>query len=256
MEHEGSIAIVTGGAGGIGAATCAALAREGARVVVADVDEARAATVATALGAERAIAAAVDVTRLESVKALFGRAEQRFGPVTVLINNAGRDVLEPFLDNDPKLWRELVDINLFGQVHCARAFLEAARERRGAGGPGGRIVNVGSDAARVGSSGEAIYSAAKGGVIALTKTLAREAAKLEVAVNCVCPGLTDTPLLDSFRKGPRGDKWVDAVVSTIPLRRPARPEEIAEVLVFLASRRASYVTGQVLSVNGGLTMVG
>jgi 2-hydroxycyclohexanecarboxyl-CoA dehydrogenase len=246
MEHAGTIAVVTGGAGGIGAATCRALAREGARVCVADLDGARAAALAAELG-EAAIAVAVDVSALESVRALFDECAKRLGAPTVLINNAGWDRLEPFLDNDPLLWRKLVDVNLFGQIHCARAFLEARR----AAGAGGRMVNVASDAARVGSSGEAVYSAAKGGVLALTKTLAREAARLGVAVNCVCPGLTETPLLDGFKR-----EWVDAVVKTIPLKRAARPEEIAEVICFLASARASYVTGQVLSVNGGLTMVG
>ncbi|HJZ87354.1 MAG TPA: SDR family oxidoreductase [Polyangia bacterium] len=248
MEHTESIAVVTGGAGGIGAATCRVLVREGARVVVADVDAERARALAAELG-ERAIAETVDVTALDSARRLFGRVRERLGaPANVLINNAGFDVLEPFLENDPALWRKLVDVNLFGQIHCARAFLETAQ--------GGRIVNIGSDAGRTGSGGEAVYSAAKGGVIALTKTLARESARLGVAVNCVCPGLTETALLDSFRRSPRGPKWLEAVVATIPMRRSGRPDEIAEVISFLASARASYITGQILSVNGGLTMVG
>jgi 2-hydroxycyclohexanecarboxyl-CoA dehydrogenase len=244
MEHAGTIAFVTGGAGGIGAATCRVLAREGARVVIADVDGARAAAIAAETGGRPEV---VDVTALDSVRAAFARVREHFGaPPNVLVNNAGFDVLQPFLENDPALWRRLIDVNLFGQIHCARVFLEMTR--------GGRIVNIGSDAGRAGSGGEAVYSAAKGGVIALTKTLAREAAKQGVAVNCICPGLTETPLLDSFRQA--RPKWIDAVLPAIPMRRSGRPEEIAEVISFLASERASYVTGQILSVNGGLTMVG
>lgn len=261
MEHEGTVAVVTGGAGGIGAATCRVLAREGARVVVADLDRERAAATAREIGEDRAHGELVDVTSLDSAKALFAAAEARFGPVNVLINNAGWDKLQPFLDNEPDLWRKVLDINLLGQIHCSRAFLESVQARKnrgdaGSGKPGGRMVNIGSDAARVGSSGEAVYSAAKAGVVAFTKTLAREAAKLGVQVNCVCPGLTETPLLDSFRQGPRGPGWVDAVIATIPMRRAGRPEEVAEVISFLASPRALYVDGQVISVNGGLTMVG
>ncbi len=262
MEHEGTVAVVTGGAGGIGAATCRVLAREGARVVVADLDRERAAATAREIGEDRAHGEPADVTSLDSARALFAAAEARFGPVNVLVNNAGWDKLQPFLDNEPALWRKILDINLLGQIHCARAFLERVQvrksqgERVGSGKSGGRMVNIGSDAARVGSSGEAVYSAAKAGVVAFTKTLAREAAKLGVQVNCVCPGLTETPLLESFRQGPRGPGWVDAVIATIPMRRAGRPEEVAEVISFLASSRALYVDGQVISVNGGLTMAG
>jgi 2-hydroxycyclohexanecarboxyl-CoA dehydrogenase len=269
MEHQGTVAVVTGGAGGIGAATCRVLAREGARVAVADIDLGRAEALAAQLnlpgtsaptsarpslpGAlgdpapadSRAVALAVDVTSLDSVRAMLARAGERLGAVTVLVNNAGWDQLGSLLDSDPALWHRIIDVNLHGQLHGARAFLELVRAR---GTPGGRLVNVGSDAGRLGAGGEAVLSAARGGVIALTRSLAREGARLDVAVNCVCPGLTDATPPDLLRQAPPVEHALDA----IPLKRPARPEEIAEAISFLASTRASYITGQALSVDGGL----
>jgi 2-hydroxycyclohexanecarboxyl-CoA dehydrogenase len=234
------VALVTGAASGIGAAVARGLDAAGARVVVADRDLPGAEAVAARLthgAAER-----VDVAEQASVDAL----RDAVGPVDIVVNAAGWDRVEPFTDNDPQLWEQLVAINYLGVVRVARAFLDPMLER-GAG----RIVNVASDAGRVGSSGEAVYSGAKGGVIAFTKSLAREAARSRITVNCVCPGPTDTPLFATLPEGIRA-----ALIRAIPFRRLATPEEVAEAVLFFASDRAGFVTGQVLSVSGGLTMAG
>src|SRR5947207_12992295 len=212
---EDKIAIVTGGGQGIGKAIAGKLAAEGATVVVTDLDEATAKATADALPG--AVAIRADVTDRQGVQAMVGRVVEQFGRVDVLVNNAGWDKASSFVDSDPADWDRAIAVNLYGVLHTCKAVLPLMAERGS-----GAVVNLGSDAGRVGSSGEAVYSAAKGGVIALSKTLAREAARLRVAVNCVCPGLTETPLLDSFRQGPRGPGWVDAAVATIPLRRGGR----------------------------------
>ena len=240
---EDKIAIVTGAGQGIGRAIADKLAAEGATVVVTDLDEASAKQ--TAAGLPGAVAIRADVTDRHDVQAAVDRVMQQFGRVDVLVNNAGWDKASPFVDSDPADWDRAIAVNLYGVLHTCRAVLPIM-----AGQGGGAVVNLGSDAGRVGSSGEAVYSAAKGGVIAFTKSLAREMARHQVRVNCVCPGPTDTALFASFA----GPKLREALTKAIPFRRLGQPADVANVVAFLASDEAAFVTGQTLSVSGGLTM--
>jgi 2-hydroxycyclohexanecarboxyl-CoA dehydrogenase len=249
MNLNDKIALVTGAGSGIGKAIATRLAECGATTIVTDLRPEAAQEVADALISRglKARAQALDVcdaAQVAEVKETL--AGEGLSP-NVIVNNAGWDRLEPFLKNTPDFWRKVVDINFMGPVTVTRAFLDPMIES----GKGGRIVNISSDAGRVGSSGETIYAGAKGAVIAFTKSLAREMARYSINVNCVCPGPTDTPL---FHANP--EKVNEALVRAIPFRRVARPEEIAGPVAFFASDEASYVTGQVLSVSGGLTMVG
>jgi len=237
------IAIVTGAGQGIGKAIAEKLAAEGATVVVTDLDEAAARKTATALPA--AVAIAADVTDRQGVQSMADRVLQQFGRIDVLVNNAGWDKASPFVDSDPADWDRAIAVNLYGVLHTCKAVLPIM-----AGQASGAVVNLGSDAGRVGSSGEAVYSAAKGGVIAFTKSLAREMARHQVRVNCVCPGPTDTALFASFA----GPKLREALTRAIPFQRLGQPADIANVVAFLASDEASFVTGQTISVSGGLTM--
>jgi 2-hydroxycyclohexanecarboxyl-CoA dehydrogenase len=243
----GKVVLVTGAARGIGAGIARAAAEAGAAVALGDVAERTVREAAAALGA-RAVPLVMDVSDARSVRAAVDEAEARLGPIDVLVNNAGIDVIGPFLDSSEETWERLWAVNLKGTLLATRAVLHGmvARER-------GRIVNLGSDAGRVGSSGEAVYSATKGGVIAFTKTLAREVARHGVTVNCVCPGPTDTALLEQVRE--YDEKLHASLARAIPLRRLGRPEDVAAAVVFLASDAAAYITGQTLSVSGGLTMV-
>jgi 2-hydroxycyclohexanecarboxyl-CoA dehydrogenase len=240
---EDKIAIVTGAGQGIGRAIADKLAAAGATVVVTDLDEASAKQ--TAAGLPGAVAIRADVTDRQDVQAAVDRVMQQFGRVDVLVNNAGWDKASPFVDSDPADWDRAIAVNLYGVLHTCRAVLPIM-----AGQGGGAVVNLGSDAGRVGSSGEAVYSAAKGGVIAFTKSLAREMARHQVRVNCVCPGPTDTALFASFA----GPKLREALTKAIPLRRLGQPADVANVVAFLASDQATFVTGQTISVSGGLTM--
>lgn len=243
---DDKVAIVTGAGRGIGRGIAEKLAAEGATVVATDVDEASAAETAAALG-HGALGLAADVASRESVDTMVGTVRERHGRIDVLVNNAGWEKAGPFLDSDPADWDRIIAINLYGVLHTSKAVLPIMIDQGG-----GRVVNVASDAGRVGSSGEAVYSAAKGGVIAFTKTTAREMARHQVAVNCVCPGPTDTALFAAFTED--NPKLRDALVKAIPLRRLAQPADLANAVAFLASDEAAYITGQTLSVSGGLSM--
>jgi 2-hydroxycyclohexanecarboxyl-CoA dehydrogenase len=246
--------VVTGGGGGIGGATCRRFAREGARVAVFDVRLEAAEEVAAAIGAEagQARAFACDITDRASVDAAIDATGRELGPIAVLINNAGWDVFRPFTETEPAQWERLIAINLTGALHMHHAVLPGMVARRD-----GRIVNIASDAARVGSSGEAVYAACKGGIVALSKTLAREHARHGITVNVVCPGPTDTALFEDYKQGAGNPaKLVEAFTRAIPLGRIGRPEDLPGAILFFASDDAAFVTGQVLSVSGGLTMAG
>jgi 2-hydroxycyclohexanecarboxyl-CoA dehydrogenase len=246
MELQGRTIVVTGGASGIGRATAFLLAANGARVIVGDVDEA---------GGQAAAAEAVvqklafeylplDLVERPSIDAFVGAVHRLQEPVDGLVNAAGWDRIEPFLDNPVEMWDRVVAINLMGPIYLTRGLL-SAMARAGKG----KIVNISSDAGRVGSMGETVYAAAKGGVIAFTKSLAREMARYRINVNCVCPGPTDTPL---FQRQP--ERMREALTRAIPFRRIAQPQEIAEAVRFFLGPGSDYITGQVLSVSGGLTM--
>jgi 2-hydroxycyclohexanecarboxyl-CoA dehydrogenase len=243
---DGKIAIVTGAGRGIGRGIAEKLAAEGATVVATDVDEATANDTAASLAGD-ALGLTCDVASRASVDAMVAAVRDRFGRIDVLVNNAGYDKVGPFVDSDPADWDRIIGINLYGVLNTSKAVLPIM-----VGQGGGRVVNLASDAGRVGSSGEAVYSAAKGGIIAFTKTTAREMARHQVAVNCVCPGPTDTALFASVTED--NPKLRDALIKAIPLRRLAQPADLANAVAFLASDEAAYITGQTLSVSGGLSM--
>jgi 2-hydroxycyclohexanecarboxyl-CoA dehydrogenase len=240
------IALVTGGAGGIGRAICLALADEGHAVAVADLRGADAEETADTI--PRATAVELDVTDSRSVAEAIRRVANELGPVAIAVNNAGWDELRPFLETDEDFWNSVIEINFKGCLRVTHAVLPGMVERGF-----GRVVNIGSDAGRVGSSMEAVYSGAKGGVIAFTKTVAREVARSGVTANVVSPGPTRTPMLEAMAER-GGEKLVDSLTRAVPMRRLGEPEDVAAAVAFLASERAGFITGQTLSVSGGLTM--
>lgn len=247
---SGRTALVTGGGGGIGRAVVLALAEAGCAVAVGDLREDTGAQVAAEVQSAggHALALVLDVTDSGSVGRGFAAAEAELGAVDVLVNCAGWDEFKAFTDTDEAFWRRVIAINYEGVLRTTQAVLAGMAERGS-----GRIVNVSSDAARVGSAQESIYAGAKAGVIAFTKTIAREVARRGVTANVVCPGPTDTPMLTAMA-GEDGERLVAALERAVPMRRLGRPEEVAAAVAFLASEEASYITGQTLSVSGGLTM--
>jgi 2-hydroxycyclohexanecarboxyl-CoA dehydrogenase len=245
-------AIVTGGGRGIGRAIALALARDGRSVAVADLlgDEARAVAAEIANDGGSAIAVELDVTDPASVERGIELAEGSLGGLEILVNNAGWDELRPFVDTDEAFWERVLDVNFKGALRMTHALLPGMVEREF-----GRIVSIGSDAGRVGSSLESVYSGAKAGVIAFTKTIAREAARAGVTANTVCPGPTDTPMLAGIvAVHEDAERVIGAMTRAVPMRRLAQPEEVAAAVAFFASEQAGYITGQTLSVSGGLTM--
>jgi 2-hydroxycyclohexanecarboxyl-CoA dehydrogenase len=251
---KGKVAVITGGSRGIGFAAASRFLREGAHLAVADLrgDATEHLRLVGQKAGSRLLFVKADVRRFSEVRAVGKKVLAELGGIDIWVNNAGWDRITPFLSTSPEDWAKVVEINLMGVVHGTRVALEAMVERN----KGGAIVNVASDAGRVGSSGEAVYSGAKGGVVAFTKAVAREVAQHGIRVNCVCPGPTETPLLAENFGTEEGSRVIEAIKRGIPFRRLGRPEEISAAIRFLASEEASYITGQVLSVNGGLNMVG
>lgn len=251
---KGKVTVVTGGASGIGRAIALRLAEEGAHPVIFDIDEVGAARVADEAkhAGGKAHVRRCDITDYESVQAAVDSTEADIGPIDCLVNNAGWDLPMNFLDTDPEFWHKVIAINLMGPIHLHHAVVARMAER-GAG----CVVNIASDAGRVGSSGEAVYSACKGGVIAFTKTLAREVTRRGIRLNVVCPGPTDTPLFDAFKaSSDDGERLAQGLERAIPMRRLGRPDDYPGVVAFLLSDDAGYITGQTISVSGGLTMHG
>lgn len=250
----GKTVIVTGGAGGIGSATARRFGAEGAKVAIFDLNLEAGQKVADEITAAGGQAAAfkVDITDRVSVDAGVAGVQQQLGPIDVLVNNAGWDVFKPFTKTVPQEWDKLIAINLVGALNLHHAVLPGMVERKY-----GRIVNVASDAARVGSSGEAVYAACKGGLVSFSKTLAREHARHNITLNVVCPGPTDTALLAGVAEGaPNPEKLIEAFTKAIPLGRLGQPDDLASAIAFFGSDEAAFITGQVISVSGGLTMNG
>jgi 2-hydroxycyclohexanecarboxyl-CoA dehydrogenase len=249
---DGRTAMVTGGARGIGAAIAKGLAQDGLAVVIADMrgEEAEAMAAEINAGGANAFAVELDVTDTEAVNRAVAAARERYGRIDVLVNNAGWDELMPFLDTDEPFWDRVLDINFKGALRLTHAALPAMIDQGW-----GRLINIGSDAGRVGSSLESVYSGAKGGIIAFTKTVAREVARSGVTANVVCPGPTDTPFLrETAAKAKDAEAVLSSMARAVPMKRLAQPEEVAAAVRFFADEHAGYITGQTLSVSGGLTM--
>jgi len=251
---KGKVAVVTGSGSGIGRAIAERLASEGCTVGVFDLNADSASQTCNIIKETNgnAYAHTVDISNLDMIKKAVEELERQAGPIDILVNNAGWDKASSFLSSTPELWKKIIDINLYGPLNMHYAVLPGMVERKR-----GRVVSIASDAGRVGSSGESVYSACKGGVIAFTKTVARELARSNIQLNTVCPGPTDTPLLRSFaEEGERGTKLIEGLTRAIPMKRLGQPADYPGVVAFLASDDAAYITGQTISVSGGLTMHG
>lgn len=243
------VAFITGAGRGIGREIAKTLASKSNKIIVTDINIENAQETVSMLESQGAEALAVycDVTKLESVQEAVKTSLDRFGRIDILVNNAGWDKIEPFLKSEPSTWKTIIDINLMGQIHTCKEILPIMIENGY-----GKVVNIASDSGRVGSSGEGVYSAAKGGVIALTKTIAREMARYKLNVNCISPGPSNTPLIQEI--GSYNEGIVSALEKAIPFRRLAEPSDLANAVAFFTSDEAEYITGQTLSVNGGLAM--
>lgn len=250
---KGKVAIVTGGGSGIGRAICRRLGEEGCTVGVFDINGDSAAETAGMITSEGGMAYAqtADISDYDAVKAGVEDFESKAGGTSVLVNNAGWDKVVPFLAADRDLWKKVIDINLYGPLNMHYAVLPGMVERRD-----GRVINIASDAGRVGSSGEAVYSACKGGIAAFSKTLSRELVRHNILLNTVCPGPTDTALLAEVTSGESGKRIIDAMTKAVPMRRIGTPDDYPGVVAFLASDDAGFIVGQTISVSGGLTMSG
>jgi 2-hydroxycyclohexanecarboxyl-CoA dehydrogenase len=248
---NGKVAIITGAAQGIGRAIAMRLAEEGAKVAVADINDAAAAQTVQEIRASggQAMAVKLDVTSLDEAMAAVGTVERELGPIDILVNNAGWDKVEPFIENTPETWDRVIAINFRGPLNCCKAVLPGMQSRGR-----GKIVTISSDAARVGSTGEAVYAGCKAGLIGFSKTLAREVARNNINVNVVCPGPTETALLRSAMAD--RPQVLEAMARAIPMRRLGQPQDLAGAVAFFASSDSDYATGQVLSISGGLTMAG
>jgi 2-hydroxycyclohexanecarboxyl-CoA dehydrogenase len=248
MNLSDRIAVVTGGASGIGQATAETLAESGATVCIGDIARDKGEAVAAGIRkkGQKAECLPIDLTSRDSIASFVSAALQRFGRVDILVNGAGWGKTIPFLESDDAFWEKVIGLNFVGPMRLTKALLPQMFERKS-----GRIVNISSDAGRVGSLGETVYSGAKAGLIGFTKALAREGARYNVTVNCVCPGPTDTPLMAAVP-----EKIREAFIKAIPMRRFGRPVEVAQAIAYFVGPNTDYITGQVLSVSGGLTMAG
>lgn len=245
------VVIVTGGGSGIGRAVCRRFAEEGCKVAIFDINKAGADETVSLIGSG-AKAYICDISSHDAVEAAVVAAENDLGAIDILVNNAGWDEARPFLATDTALWKKIIDINLYGPLNLHHTVVSRMAERGH-----GKVINVASDAGRVGSSGEAVYSACKGGIIAFSKTLARELARKDIQINTVCPGPTDTALFADFAgEGEQGQKLREGLARAIPMKRIGQPADYPGIICFLASSDADYITGQTISVSGGLTMHG
>ena len=253
MRMKDKVVLVTGGGSGIGRAICLRLAEEGADIVILELDPETGGETAqevTEMG-RRAVALQTDITVKEQVDNAVAQVQSQFGSIDVLVNNVGWDKQALFVDTDEELWEKLIALNFMGHIFCTHAVINGMMERQG-----GKIIFISSDAGRAGNSGEAIYSACKGGIIAFAKAMARELARHKINVNTVCPGPTETPLFrQTSGDTERGRKVSEALIRATPLRRIGQPEDIASAVSYLASSDSDFVTGQTLSVSGGLTMI-
>jgi len=251
---NGKTAVITGAGSGLGRGMALRMAEEGVKVAVLDLNAAGAEATVDAIvsGGGRGLAVETDIADYDACNAALDRVESELGDVDILVNNAGWDKAMPFLETEPALWRKIIDINLYGPLNMHHVTVPRMLQRGG-----GKVINIASDAGRVGSSGESVYSACKGGIIAFGKTLSRELARKGVIVNTVCPGPSDTPLFADFAgEGEAGEKLRASLARSIPMKRLGTPEDIAGMVTFLASAEADFIVGQTISVSGGLTMHG